>query len=143
MSTDRSDRLFGRAHAILAGRGAGFGEPILWHLALRHYGPAMLEIAARETREGKRSELGRTAAPFSPLGLMYRAYRQGEPNAAQNIAMSLFNIGDMAGYRRWIRLAARRGDADAGHDAKCFALRQPHAHARRLRRLRPLRRDER
>lgn len=137
----KEDRLYERAEAILDGRANGLGEPILWHLALRGHGYAMLTIANRMTSRGSREELGRIQDAFSPAGLTYRAYRRGVPNAAQNMAMSLFNVGDLAGYRRWIRLAARAGDVDAERDAKLFETRQPHNLARRIGRLRPYRRD--
>lgn len=138
---DRSEALYERAEAILAGRRNGFGLPILRHLALRRYGPAMLGLAGFETDTGSRSELGRICRPFSPAGLMYRAWRMGEINAAQNMAMSLFNTGDMNGYRHWMHRAARAGDTNAAHELKLFETRQPHPLARRLRRLRPCRRN--
>jgi hypothetical protein len=137
----RNQRLYERADAILDGRAIGFGEPILWHLALRKFGPAMLVLADRLTRTGSRHELGRVSDPFSPAGMTYRAWRQGQPNAAQNMAMSLFNIGDMAGYRRWMHKAARAGDPNALEELARFETRQPHNLARRLHRLRPHRRD--
>jgi hypothetical protein len=143
MTYDREkfDRMYERAERILEGHGNGFGEPILWHLALRKYGRAMLDIANRATRSGKRADLGRIADAFSPAGMIYRAFRLGEPNAAQNMAMSLFNIGDMQGYRHWLRRAARAGDCNATVEVSWFETRQPHELARRWRRLRPLRRD--
>lgn len=131
------DRLFAHADAILSGQGTVLGESILWHLALRLYGPAMLAIANRATYGGRRAEIGRTANPWSPAGMMRRAYRAGEPNAAQHMAMTLFNVGDMAGYRRWMHRAVRAGDANALNEVQRFETRQPHALARRLRRLRP------
>jgi hypothetical protein len=137
----KKDRLFWRAQAILEGRGIGSGEPILWHLALRRHGLSMLEIAGRATWNGSRSELGRPADPISPAGLMYRAYRLGVPNAAQNMAMAYFNVGDLAGYRKWILLAARAGDVGTAEEARRFETRQPYRLARKLRRLRPFRRD--
>ncbi|MFC4256912.1 hypothetical protein GRI97_14690 [Altererythrobacter xixiisoli] len=140
-SENRMDRLFNRAEAILYGRKTGLGAPILWHLALRHHGRSMLEIANHATRTGARSELGTAAQWFSPFNLMYRAYRLGEPNAAQNLAMTHFNFGDLQGYRHWIRKAARAGETNAQNDARRFELRQPYTLARRLRRLRPVRRD--
>lgn len=138
---DRFEASFERAEAILEGRLNGYGMPILRHLALRRYGPAMLSLAGRKTDTGRRSELGRVSDPFSPAGLMYRAYRLGEINAAQNMAMSLFNIGDIWGYRHWMHRAARAGDTNAATELKLFETRQPHNLARRLRRLRPYRRD--
>jgi len=137
----REDRLFQRAQRILEGQANGFGEPILWHLALRGYGPAMLDLAGRYTQTGSSSELGRLQDRNSPIGQTYRAYRNGEPNAAQNMAMSRFNVGDLAGYRRWLHRAARTGDLDVQRELSCFAVRQPHRLARKLRRLRPYRRD--
>ena len=68
-----------------------FGEPIAWRLAIRCYGPALLSLANRKTQTGSRRELGRIANAFSPAGMTYRAYRRGEANATQNMAMSLFN----------------------------------------------------
>lgn len=101
----------------------------------------MLCLANRKTQMGYRSELGRLSDAFSPAGLIYRAYKQGELYAAQNMAMSLFNVGDLAGYRHWMRRAARAGEAEAEAELKLFETRQPHNLARRLRRLRPHRRD--
>lgn len=140
-SNDRMDHRFARAEAILYGRQTGLGAPILWHLALHHHGRSMLEIANHATRNGERSELGTAAQWYSPFNLMCRAYRQGEPNAAQNLAMTHFNFGDLQGYRHWIRKAARAGETNAQDNARRFELRQPSGLARRLRRLRPVRRD--
>ncbi|HEY6814724.1 MAG TPA: hypothetical protein VI168_04210 [Croceibacterium sp.] len=141
--TDRQDKQFVRAEAILEGRCNGLGEPILWHLALRRYGPAMLSLACRATQTGSRTALGRVRDAFSPAGMMYRAFRQGELNAAQNMALSLFYLGDLSGYRRWMHRAARSGDTDAAFELKLFEVRQPYPLARQLRRLRPYRRRER
>jgi hypothetical protein len=135
------DRLFARAEAILEGRANGFGEPILRHLAHRKYGPAMLTLACRETASGARADLGRASDPHSPAGLMYRAYRLGEINAAQNFALTLFYIGDLAGYRHWMRKAAQGGDTDAAAELRRFEVRQPYPLAGRLGRVRPFRRD--
>ena len=139
--TDKLDKLFLRAEAIFDGRSNGLGEPILWHLALRRYGPAMLEIACRATRSGKRSELGRLADPCSPAGLMYRAHRQGISNAAQNMALTLFYVGDLKGYRHWLRKAARTGDLDARNELARFETRQPYPLAKRIGRKRPFNRN--
>lgn len=130
-----------RAQAILDGEANGFGEPILWHLALRGHGASMLTIANRQTSNGSRDELGRISNAYSPMGMMYRAWRRGVPNAAQNIAMSLFNVGDLSGYRHWIRRAARANETSTREEAGRFETRMPHGLARRLRRLRPFRAD--
>ena len=123
MMSHKLDRLFIRAEAILEGRANGFGEPILQYLAHRKYGPAMLSLAARETASGERRELGRISDANSPAGLMYRAYCQGEVCAAQNLALTLFYAGDLAGYRQWLRKAAQGGDADAARELGRFETR--------------------
>ncbi len=130
-----------RADTILEGHGIGFGLPILWHLALNGYGLAMLRLASWYTPTGDRSELGSMIDAFSPAGMMYRAYRKGEPEAAQNMAMTCFNIGNMARYRYWMHRAARCGDTGVARELKRFEIRKPHGLARKLRRLRPPRRD--
>lgn len=139
--SDRSDRLFSRAEAILAGKSNGFGMPILQMLAHKRYGPAMLSLAARKTDTGKRADLGRFSHATSPAGLMYRAFQQGEVNAAQNLALTLFYAGDLPGYRKWLRRAARGGDKDAAKELSRFEVRQPYPLARRMKRIRPFRRD--
>lgn len=138
----RADRLFARADAILEGRANGFAMPVLEHLALRRYGPAMLELARRATASGDRGAIGRVQDAGSPAGLMYRAHRRGEYTAAQNFAMTLFHAGDLAGYRHWLRKAARGGDTDAAAELRRFELRQPFPAARWVGRVRPLRRSE-
>ena len=75
--------------------------------------------------------------------MFYRAFRQGELNAAQNMAMSLFYAGDLSGYRLWMHRAARTGDTNAAFELGLFEVRQPYPLARRLRRVRPYRRYER
>lgn len=135
------DKLFARAEAILEGRENGLAMPILRALALRRYGPAMLILAARQTEQGSRAELGRTSEVASPLGQMYRAFRQGEVNAAQNLALSLFYVGDLTGYRHWLSRAARGGDDDAARELERFEVRQPWPLARKIKRQRPFRRD--
>lgn len=136
----RSDRLFSRAEAILDGKAIGLGMPILRTLAHRRYGPAMLSLASRETEAGSRQELGRFCCASSPAGLMYRAFRQGEVNAAQNLALTLFYVGDLAGYRHWLRRAARGGDDDAARELRRFEVRQPWPLATKINRKRPFRR---
>lgn len=139
---DRFERLFIRADAIRERRASGYWLPIIEHLALRGYGIALLDLAAWRTEGGERKELGRFGNPASALGMMYRAYRAGERLAAYNLAISYFNVGDMGAYRYWLARAARSGDTDLRDEFGRFETRKPHALARRLRRLRPRRRDE-
>lgn len=139
--TERLDRLYERAGLILDGKANGFGMPILRVLAHRRYGQAMLHLAARETERGERADLGHIRDAHSPAGLMYRAFRQGEFTAAQNFALTLFYLGDLAVYRYWLRRAARGGDEDAAAELRRFETRQPWPLARRIRRKRPFRRD--
>jgi hypothetical protein len=138
----KADRLYARADAIIERRANGLAMPILEHLALRRYTPAMLELARRATASGDPAALGRVSDTRSPAALMRRAHRLGDVTAAQNLAMTLFHAGDLAGYRRWLRQAARTGDTDAGVELSRFELRQPFPLARRVRRIRPLRRSE-
>lgn len=137
----REDRLFRRAWLILDGKAPGFGLPILRHLALRGYGAAMLELANRDTSGGQRAELGRLSDSASPFGQFYRAYRGGADYAAQNLAMTFFNVGELARYRHWLHRAARAGDLDARAELRRFETRKPHRLAWQLRRGRPCRRD--
>lgn len=139
----KADRLFLRADAIVERRANGHAMPILKHLARRRYPPAMLELARWATRSGDPAGIGRIGDPRSPAGLMHRAHRLGDVTAAQNLAMTLFHAGDLAGYRHWLRKAARAGDTEAGAELRRFELRQPFPLARRVRRIRPLRRSER
>jgi hypothetical protein len=139
---DKADRLYMRADAILERRANGFAMPILRHLALRRYGPAMLTIACDATASGEGAVLGRISDARSPAGIMYRAHRLGWCIAAQNLALTLFYAGDLAGYRHWLRKAARMGDEDALAELRRFETRQPFPLARRLGRIRPHRRSE-
>jgi hypothetical protein len=133
--------LFNRAEAILEGDANGFGMPILHKLATRSYAPAMLSLAARLTENGSREDLGKPSDASSPAGLMYRAWRQGDSTAAQNLALTLFHLGDLAGYRRWLIRAAVHGDQDAAEEVGRFEVRKPCKAAKKTRRHRPLRRD--
>ena len=139
--TQKLDRLYNRAEAILDGKANGFGMPILRTLAHRRHGPSMLSLAARQTEGGKRGELGRFSNANSPAGLMFRAFQQGEVNAAQNLALTLFYLGDLAGYRHWLRKAARGGDEDAAKELSRFEVRQPWPLAQKIKRKRPFRKD--
>lgn len=122
------DRLDGRAH--------GLGMPVLWHLALRRYGPAMGELATRF------DDGGPIANPFSSRGLAYRAFKLGETWAAQNLAMQHFNRNDLQGYRYWLHRAARAGDEEARMMLKRFETRLPHGAAGDIGRKRPYDRRE-
>jgi len=73
--------------------------------------------------------------------MMMRGYRDREPFAATNLAISYFNIGDLAGYRHWLTRAAAIGEMDAEAELKRFETRKPQELARRLGRHRPYRRD--
>ena len=77
---------------------------LLWHLALRRYPSAMTELSRRIGEDGLSA-----ADSFSAAGLSYRAFRQGDPMAAYNFAMSCFNRGNLRGYRYWLNRAARLG----------------------------------
>ncbi|WCT73686.1 hypothetical protein PQ455_00185 [Sphingomonas naphthae] len=66
MRQDRADELYNRAEAILDDAAIGFGEPILWHLALRRHVDAMLALADRVFG-------GKASDPFSGQGLERRA----------------------------------------------------------------------
>lgn len=107
--------------------------PILWHLALRRYQFAMLELSQRVEPAGRISD------PFSSAGLAYRAYRLGLSFGAQNLAMDCFNRGDLAGYRKWLGRAARAADEDAARELRRFETRLPHGDAGRIGRKRPYR----
>lgn len=130
--------MFTRATDILDGLANGFGIPILQHLALRGYGPALLWLAGELSCHPSPADRDRPCDSGSPIALRYRAHRLGELNAAQNLAMTYFARNDLARYRHWLRIAALGGDEDAMRELKRFALRQPYRFARRLRRLRPV-----
>lgn len=124
----KAERLFNRAMLILDRRANGFGEPILWHLALRRYGWGMTEFARRLGSPGK------IADGWSADGLNYRAWRAGNDTAAWNMAMTCFNRRDLVGYRRWLRRAAKTGNHDATESLPHFETRLPHGVARDIRR---------
>jgi hypothetical protein len=131
MTETKNDRLYGLAWDRLEGRQCGYGMPILWHLALRRYEPAMVALSQRIEAEGPTSDA------FSSAGLAYRAFRRGSSVAAQNLAMECFNRRDLGGYRRWLGRAARLGDRDAAREHRRFETRLPHGDAAKIRRKRP------
>ena len=128
------DRLWDRYWRITERRGSGHVMPILWHLTLRGDELAMTELGSTFPREG------RIAEPFSQPGLAYRAFRRGQRNGAQHLAMNAFNRGDLARYRYWLARGARAGDRDAQRELARFEIRLPHENAFRVRRGRPYRR---
>jgi hypothetical protein len=129
----KRDRLWNRYWSICERRGIGLATPILWHLALRHDALAMTELGSTFPKEGRLTD------PFSQAGLAYRAYRRGERNGAQHLAMNAFNKGDLAGYRHWLARGANAGDEDAQRELARFETRLPHSNASRIRRRRPYR----
>ncbi|MFM7402817.1 MAG: hypothetical protein ACKO1N_01730 [Erythrobacter sp.] len=132
------DQLYRKALSIRHRRRVGLWLPIMWHLALRGHAGAMIELADWFSGDDSLTGVGKTADAFSAAGLYHRAWRKGEPRAAGNMAISCFNRGDISGYRRWLRRAARVGDADAARELECFETRRWHAAARKLGRLRPI-----
>ncbi len=132
------DRLYLRALSIRHERGVGLWMPIMWHLALRGHAGAMIELADWFSGGDSAKEIGKAFDAFSAAGLYYRAYRKGDARAARNMAVSCFNRGDMAGYRRWLRYAAKAGDPQSLRELRAFESRLWHSAARKLRRLRPV-----
>ena len=142
-AASKADRLYDKGSAILHGQSVGFWMPIMWHLALRGHVDAMIELANWFSDDDSAKSFGTPADPFSAAGLYCRAYRKGDARAAGNAAASCFNRNDMIGYRKWLRRAAKAGDADAGKQLRHFETRLWHATARKIGRLRPYqRRDE-
>ena len=142
----REDRLFERARAIMERRANGFYMPILHHLARRGHAPAMLGLAGLFTRGNDPADLGVASRAGTPAWLYRRVWLRGGSDAclaAQNIAMSRFNIGDLHGYRLWLRRAQMLGDNDAGLELDRFETRLPFGAAKAIGRGRPWRRSER
>ena len=142
----RDDRLFERAQAIMGRRANGLYLPILHHLSRRGHARAMLELAGLFSQGNDPADLGGTAHVGTPAWLYRRVWLRGGGHgclAAQNLAMSRFNIGDLHGYRLWLRRAQILGDNDAGLELDRFETRQPFGAARAIGRGRPLRRSER
>lgn len=126
----RADRLYAEALDIQEGRRPGLWLPRMRYLAFRDYGYAMVELARWHAYAGGEND------PIA-MNLYRRAYCLGHSQAAQHLAMGCFNAGDMKGYRRWLRLAAKAGDGDALREHRCFETRLPHGDARKVGRLRP------
>ena len=131
-SSDQSteDRLYLKALSIRHERSVGLWMPIMWHLALRGHTGAMVELADWFSGTDAAKEAGKASEAFSAAGLYYRAYRKGDFNGARNMAISCFNRSDMAGYRHWLRRAARAGDTESARELRFFEVRLWHATAR-------------
>ncbi|MBB4837687.1 MULTISPECIES: hypothetical protein [Sphingomonas] len=142
----REDRLFERARAIMQRRANGHYRPILRHLARRGHAHAMLELAGLFSQGNDPADLGVMSRAGTPAWLYRRVWMRGGPYAclaAQNLAMSRFNIGDLHGYRLWLRRAQMLGDNDSGLELDRFETRLPFGDARAIGRGRPWRRNER
>ena len=133
----RYERLYFRALRNRHEHGRGVWLPIMRHLALRDHVDAMIELADWLSVPNTRESLGVAADAFGAAGLYRRAYRKGDARAARNMAMSCFNRDDLAGYRRWLRLAASAGDRDSAAEIKRFETRLWHGAARDIGRGRP------
>ncbi|RYY42562.1 MAG: hypothetical protein EOP59_09735 [Sphingomonadales bacterium] len=130
-------RLYAKAQQILHERRVGLWMPIMWHLALRGHTDAMIELADRFSDDNSLKAFGAPSRPFSAAGLYRRAARKGDARAARNAAMSCFNRNDLAGYRHWLRQAAKAGDEESEREIRRFETRLWYGAARKIRRLRP------
>jgi len=139
----RFDRLFEKALRIRHERKIGVWRPIVWHLALRHYPDAMIEMADWLSEGDDLGAFGRAADPFSPAGLYRRAWASGNARAAANAAVSSFNRNDLLNYRSWLRHAANAGGTEAMAELRSFETRLWHGAARKIRRLRPYQKRDR
>jgi TPR repeat protein len=139
----KAGRLYLKGLAIRYERSVGLWMPIMWHLALRGHAGAMVELADWFSDDASVKVFGTPADAFSAASLYRRAYQKGDARAANNAAMSHFNRNDMAGYRQWLRRAAKAGDTEAGKQLRSFETRLWHSAARKIGRLRPeQKRDE-
>jgi hypothetical protein len=132
------DRLYLKAISIRHERAVDLWMPIMRHLALRGHADAMIELADWFCGDDAAKDVGKPSDAFSAASLYYRAYRKRNARAARNMAISCFNRSDMAGYRRWLRRAARAGDTESARDLSYFETRLWHGAARRIGRLRPV-----
>lgn len=120
--------------------------PILDHLARRGHAQAMLDLAGLFSRDNDPADLGSMPRVGMPAWRYRRVWRRGgeySAVAAQNLAMSYFNICGLRGYRLWLRRGQALGDSDAGFERAHFETRLPHGAARAIGRGRPWRRNER
>ncbi|RYY26818.1 MAG: hypothetical protein EOP62_08640 [Sphingomonadales bacterium] len=142
LDPDFADRLYSRAFEIQERKASGYWLPIMRYLAFRGHLNAMVTLAASKSDAKSGTDIGRAGEYFTAAWLYRSAYRSGSAIAAQNLAMAHFNKNDLAGYRHWLRRAARAGDAEAGAELKRFETRLPHQAAREIGRQRPCRRRE-
>lgn len=134
------DKLYSRALAIQSGRANGLWEPIIWHLALRGYPPALVVLADWMTDSGPSLMLLRPGSHLFSAGNLYRrAWRDGDVLAAYNYALAYFNANNLGRYRVWLRRAAQTGDQSALQQLRAFDTRLPHRLARKIGRHRPRR----
>jgi len=136
-------RLYLKALRIKDRQLPGLWVPIIWHLALRGHTDAMIDLADWFAERDSLQSFGVPRDGFSAAGLYLRAYRNGDARAARNAAISSFNRNDLAGYRTWLRRAAKAGDQMSGKELRYFETRLWHSDARKVRRHRPeQRRDD-
>lgn len=141
---ERDARLVARAEAIMDRRANGHYMPILRHLARRGNAPAMLWLAGLLSQGNDPANLGAASRTGTPAWLYRCVWRRNGEDAylaAQNLAMSLFNTGNLRGYRLWLRRAQLLGDEDAGLELDRFETRLPYRAARAIGRGRPSRRN--
>jgi TPR repeat protein len=129
---DKLDRLYDRALHIQAGLRPGLCEPIFRALAVRNYDHGQVLVACDFATEKMREN-----HPASSAYWYRKAWRSGNSNAAQHMAMNCFAANDLQGYRRWLRRAAQLGDSEAAFQLGKFATRLPIARLRTIRRARP------
>ena len=134
---DGKDQLYIHAWNVRDRRTGGFWLPIIRHLALRGHTDAMIDLASWFSEDNGPTTLGKASDPFTAAGLYRRAYRRGNVRAAQHMALSCFNRRDLAGYRSWLALGARAGDADAHRQRRYFETRLWHRVAHDIKRGRP------
>ena len=135
MAEGKLDRMFARACAIEAGKANGLYLPNLRALARRKFSYGMLGFA--NWLDVMNPERRRTA-----FLMLREVSRMGHSLGAQNIAMSHFNRGNLAGYRQWLAKAARLGDENASLELRCFEVRLSHSAAFKIGRGRPSRKHE-
>jgi hypothetical protein len=117
----------------LNGGAPGTGVPLVRHLALRGVPDAMTELSRLAVDRRSR------AIALSADAMAHHVALKGYPPAAYNLAMQRFNAGDLQGYRRWLRQAAKASDGHAMRQLARFETRLPHGAARDLGRGRPYR----